>query len=66
MLKLSRLLVFQNYFNYVFVAPKRLKHKASTCVRVLSRAGFGPKGDKNFGFNSDLRRAFVLGAQKYN
>ena len=28
--------------------------------------GFGPKVDKNFGPNSCLRRAFFLGAQKYN
>ena len=30
------------------------------------RVGLGPKVDKNLGLNSGLRRAFVLGAQKYN
>ena len=40
------------------------KKSPSGQLRVVSRAGFGPKLDKNFGLNSGLRRDFCLRCTK--
>ena len=43
----------------------RLVYQSGKSGRAFS-VGFWPKFDKNFEPNLGLRRAFVLGAQKYN